>query len=166
MQEQGVCVSQYCFSSFRTSDFGQLSTDLNICRENLHVFTQNGFEFRDAEGDGELLLSGVPYSKNTAFGKADVQELAQLLMEGHGSVQKDTKSTQRTAINVSEKLPRPTRQALSQNVEQAHHVACLLPGPKLEMMLSAGRLSSHLDLNKTLFGASAYTHFILSSCKS
>ena len=75
----------------------------------MHVFTQNGFEFKDAE-EGELLLSGVPYSKNTAFGKADVQELAQLLMEGHGSVQKDPRSTQRSAVNVSEKLPRPTRQ--------------------------------------------------------
>ncbi len=74
----------------------------------MHVFTQNGFEFRDAEG-GELLLSGVPYSKNTAFGKADVQELAQLLMEGHSTVQNSMKSTQRTAVNVSEKLPRPTR---------------------------------------------------------
>lgn len=75
----------------------------------MHVFTQNGFEFKDSD-EGELLLSGVPYSRNTAFGKADVQELAQLLMEGHGVLQKDAaKSSQRSAVNVSEKLPRPTR---------------------------------------------------------
>lgn len=76
----------------------------------MHVFTQNGFEFKEAEG-GELLLSGVPYSKNTSFGKADVQELAQLLMEDHGTVQKDiAQGSQRASVNVSEKLPRPTRQ--------------------------------------------------------
>lgn len=73
----------------------------------MHIFTQNGFEFKDS--DGELMLSGVPYSKNTAFGRADVQELAQLLLDGHGIVQKEVKGSQRAAVGVSEKLPRPTR---------------------------------------------------------
>ena len=75
----------------------------------MHVFTQNGFEFKDSE-DGELLLSGVPYSRNTSFGRADVQELAQLLLEGHGTVQKDAaRDSQRASVGVSNKLPRPTR---------------------------------------------------------
>ena len=84
-----------------------------VCRENMHIFTQNGFEFKDS-GQGDLMLSGVPYSKNQTFGKADVQELAQLLMDGHGAAPDEASNpasgaSQRTAVNVSDRIPRPTR---------------------------------------------------------
>ena len=76
----------------------------------MHVFTQNGFEFKNAP-DGDLLLTGIPYSKNTAFGKADVQELAQILLEGSVPVAKkdEGSGTPGGAINVSDNLPRPSR---------------------------------------------------------
>jgi len=76
----------------------------------MHVFTQNGFEFKDAP-NGDLLLTGIPYSKNTAFGKADVQELAQILLEGSVPVAKGESGpgTPGSAISVSDNLPRPSR---------------------------------------------------------
>lgn len=79
----------------------------------MHIFTQNGFEFKDSES-GELLLSGVPYSRNQTFGRADVQELAQLLMDSHSTEQKKTvestaDTSQRASVNVSDRIPRPTR---------------------------------------------------------
>ena len=76
----------------------------------MHVFTQNGFEFKDAP-NGDLLLTGIPYSKNTAFGKADVQELAQILLEGSVPVARTDSGTPGGAINVSDNLPRPSRLA-------------------------------------------------------
>jgi hypothetical protein len=72
----------------------------------MHIFTQNGFEFKES-ANGELLLTGIPYSKNTAFGKADVQELAQILLEGTMPVAKG--SCDSNIVSVSDNLPRPSR---------------------------------------------------------
>ena len=83
-----------------------------LCREHSAIFAQNGFEFKEGP-DGSLLLSGVPYSKNMTFDKADVQELAQLLHEGSTPVpiskQAQNDAIQRVPVNVSDKLVRPSR---------------------------------------------------------
>ena len=50
-------------------------------RENLEVFRTNGFDFADDDG-GRLQLTGVPFSRNTTFGAADVRELVALLDAG------------------------------------------------------------------------------------
>ena len=80
----------------------------------MHIFTLNGFEFKDAP-NGDLLLTGIPYSKNTAFGKADVQELAQILLEGRVPVAKTDAGSGAPGgtINVSDNLPRPSRRAIT-----------------------------------------------------
>jgi len=91
----------------------------------MHVFTQNGFEFKDA-ANGDLLLTGIPYSKNTAFGKADVQELAQILLEGSVPVAKG--STDGGTVSVSDNLPRPSRSPLPSHTPAPTHpplVDCL-----------------------------------------
>ena len=51
---------------------------MEIVREKLHVFAQNGFDVRE-QGNGQLSLAAVPFSRNTTFGKDDVLELVGLL---------------------------------------------------------------------------------------
>ncbi|KAI3431618.1 hypothetical protein D9Q98_004667 [Chlorella vulgaris] len=51
-------------------------------RDNLEVFTRNGFDFCDDTATGRLRLSAVPFSKNTTFGAGDVLELVTLLDSG------------------------------------------------------------------------------------
>lgn len=50
-------------------------------REAAEVVRQNGFDFREG-GNGQLLLTAVPFSKDIMFGPTDVQELSQLLRSG------------------------------------------------------------------------------------
>lgn len=45
------------------------------------MMQRNGFAMEEAS-DGQLRLTAVPFSKNIIFGARDVQELAQLLLEG------------------------------------------------------------------------------------
>lgn len=52
-------------------------------QEHLDVFQSNGFEFREDE-EGRLLLTAVPFSKQTVFGAEDVLELVHLLGGGAG----------------------------------------------------------------------------------
>ncbi|PRW39172.1 mismatch repair endonuclease PMS2 [Chlorella sorokiniana] len=61
-------------------------TEALTVRDNLEVFRQNGFEFRDEPGTGRLLLTAVPFSKNITFGPADVAELVSLLDSGAAPV--------------------------------------------------------------------------------
>lgn len=51
----------------------------NILLDNIHIFNANGFEFEIGE---EIKLKTVPISKNTIFGKSDVDELLHILNEG------------------------------------------------------------------------------------
>ena len=56
--------------------------EVEIVRENLSVFTQNGFDIRE-QGNGQLCLAAVPFSRNVTFSKDDVLELVGLLSK-HG----------------------------------------------------------------------------------
>lgn len=55
-------------------------------QQHADVFRANGFEFEEVQEPGELApklrLTAVPFSKNTTFGVADVQELLALLDGG------------------------------------------------------------------------------------
>ncbi|KAK9789027.1 hypothetical protein WJX73_005134 [Symbiochloris irregularis] len=57
------------------------ATEALVIRDNMELMRQNGFDIADGE-DGALCLTAVPFSRNTTFGASDVQELAQLLLEG------------------------------------------------------------------------------------
>ena len=76
----------------------------------MHVFALNGFEITEGP-DNSLQLSAVPFSKNTTFDRTDVQELVQILTHsGVPPSQREASSaTQRLALNVHGKLPRPSR---------------------------------------------------------
>ena len=50
-------------------------------RDEMEVIRQNGFDIQET-AEGQLQLTAVPFSKNITFGARDVQELAQLLLEG------------------------------------------------------------------------------------
>eukprot|EP00899_Mesostigma_viride_P017850 jgi/Mesvir1/26066/Mv06792-RA.1 len=60
-----------------------------LLKANMHTFRANGFQFvelpapsaggEEPTGRSQLCLTSVPYSKNTVFGVADVQELLALL---------------------------------------------------------------------------------------
>ena len=73
----------------------------------MDIFSKNGFELEDKEG--RLFLKGVPYSQNVSFGAADVQELAQLLNEAAPSVDREKQMQSQRAVNVSDRIPRPSR---------------------------------------------------------
>lgn len=45
------------------------------------MFRTNGFDFVEG-AEGRLLLAGVPFSRGTTFGAADVRELVALLDAG------------------------------------------------------------------------------------
>ena len=47
----------------------------------MDIIKRNGFDIQETS-DGRLFLTAVPFSKNITFGARDVQELAQLLLEG------------------------------------------------------------------------------------
>ena len=51
----------------------------NILLDNIHIFNANGFEFEIGE---EIKLKTIPMSRNTIFGKSDVDELLHILNEG------------------------------------------------------------------------------------
>lgn len=59
----------------------------SILLDNMSVFQANGFEFEINEED--IKLKTIPISKNTVFGKSDVEELLHILNEG-GDVQGGT----------------------------------------------------------------------------
>ena len=81
-------------------------------REQREVFHQNGFDFVEGP-DSNLLLAGVPFSKNMTFDKADVQELAHLLHDGAAApATQAVPASQRGPVNVSDRIPRPTRSLL------------------------------------------------------
>merc|ERR1719192_1086275 len=56
----------------------------NILLDNIHIFNANGFEFEIGD---EIKLKTVPISKNTIFGKSDVDELLHILNEGSALAQ-------------------------------------------------------------------------------
>ena len=47
--------------------------------ENMNIFKANGFEFEVNEED--IKLKTIPISKNTVFGKSDIEELLHILNE-------------------------------------------------------------------------------------
>ena len=51
----------------------------SILLDNLNIFNANGFEFEVGE---EIRLKTIPISRNTIFGKSDVDELLHILNEG------------------------------------------------------------------------------------
>ena len=51
----------------------------SILLDNIEIFNANGFEFEIGE---EIKLKTIPMSKNTIFGKSDVDELLHLINEG------------------------------------------------------------------------------------
>ena len=51
----------------------------SILLDNIHIFNANGFEFEIGE---EIKLKTIPMSRNTIFGKSDVDELLHILNEG------------------------------------------------------------------------------------
>ncbi|BDA44213.1 probable mismatch repair endonuclease PMS2 [Coccomyxa sp. Obi] len=51
-----------------------------ILRDKMSIFHANGFDFK--EDEGQVLLTAVPFSKDTIFGVEDVQELLHLIMSG------------------------------------------------------------------------------------
>ena len=59
--------------------------EVEIVREKLHVFAQNGFDIREM-GNGQLSLAAVPFSKNVTFSKDDVLELVGLLSNDGGGM--------------------------------------------------------------------------------
>ena len=59
--------------------------EVEIVREKLHVFAQNGFDIREV-GNGQLALAAVPFSKNVTFSKDDVLELVGLLSNDGGGM--------------------------------------------------------------------------------
>ena len=54
-----------------------------LCRQEQHIFTANGFSFKELE-DGQVQLTAVPFSKEVVFGPQDVHELLHLLGHGDG----------------------------------------------------------------------------------
>ena len=48
--------------------------------DNMSIFTANGFEFEI--NDEDIKLKTIPLSKNTVFGKSDIEELLHILNEG------------------------------------------------------------------------------------
>lgn len=48
----------------------------------MDVFRRNGFDFAEDPESGALLLSAVPFSRNTTFGVEDVSELVGRLRAG------------------------------------------------------------------------------------
>lgn len=59
-----MCSSKHCFAS--------------LLRDKMEIFEANGFGFKEDE-DGQLLLTAVPFSKDTVFGLQDVQVLQPFL---------------------------------------------------------------------------------------
>ena len=59
----------------------------SLLLDNLETFQANGFEFEISEED--IRLKTIPMSKNTIFGKSDIEELLHILNEG-GEVQGGT----------------------------------------------------------------------------
>ena len=55
-----------------------------VRRQEKHVFSANGFDFKQLE-DGQVQLTAVPFSKETVFGPQDVHELLHLLSHGQGN---------------------------------------------------------------------------------
>lgn len=55
-----------------------------MCREKKDIFQANGFDFKE-DSEGRLLLTAVPYSKDTVFGMQDIQELLHLLISRHSA---------------------------------------------------------------------------------
>ena len=51
----------------------------SILLDNIHIFNANGFEFEIGE---DIKLKTIPMSRNTIFGKSDVDELLHILNEG------------------------------------------------------------------------------------
>ena len=49
--------------------------------DNMNIFKANGFEFDINEE--EIRLKTIPISKNTVFGKPDIEELLHILNEGN-----------------------------------------------------------------------------------
>lgn len=88
---------------------------MEIVREKLHVFAQNGFDVRE-QGNGQLSLAAVPFSRNTTFGKDDVLELVGLLSnDGTGM---NSQAIHMLGRNTPSALPlqRPSRYSHKVNV--------------------------------------------------
>ena len=55
-----------------------------VIRENIEAFQKSGFDFKENEETGRLLLSAVPFSKGITFGADDVLEMVGMLHSGEG----------------------------------------------------------------------------------
>lgn len=75
-------------------------------RDHLEIIRRNGFDIDTSEG--QLRLTAVPFSKNITFGARDVQELAQLLLEGGHAPQASGRDDPRASMLTSQAL-RPSR---------------------------------------------------------
>ncbi|KAJ7520122.1 hypothetical protein O6H91_20G067500 [Diphasiastrum complanatum] len=92
-----------------------------VITSHLETFRQNGFDFveyEDALPGQRLRLSGVPFSKNTTFGAADVQELVSLLSDEYTPSKAlaskiyekpDDQALSHTNQSISTSLIRPSR---------------------------------------------------------
>ncbi|ODN04620.1 Mismatch repair endonuclease PMS2 [Orchesella cincta] len=61
----------------------------NIIIDNVHLFQKNGFDFiisPDEEPTKRVKLSKIPYSKNTEFGKSDIEELIFMMEDASDKV--------------------------------------------------------------------------------
>lgn len=81
------------------------------CRDNRDIFHVNGFDFRE-DDEGQLLLTAVPFSKDTVFGVQDVQELLHLIMTGSSAafqMSSQFRSTAKDSSAMPTKVVRPSR---------------------------------------------------------
>ena len=74
-------------------------------REKKDIFQANGFDFRE-DCEGRLLLTAVPYSKDTVFGMQDIQELLHLLISRHSA---PFQMSSQVAGGNTSKVVRPSR---------------------------------------------------------
>eukprot|EP00892_Ulva_mutabilis_P000644 jgi/Ulvmu1/10580/UM065_0034.1 len=63
-------------------DLGLPAVDNITIRENMDVFTQNGFGFVECVDTGSMKLISVPFSKGTSFGIDDVHEMIGMIYNG------------------------------------------------------------------------------------
>lgn len=76
----------------------------------MSIFHANGFDFK--EDEGQVLLTAVPFSKDTILGVEDVQELLHLIMSGSpAAFQMGTQSLSsgRDPSEQAAKVVRPSR---------------------------------------------------------
>ncbi len=76
----------------------------------MSIFHANGFDFK--EDEGQVLLTAVPFSKDTIFGVEDVQELLHLIMSGSPAAFQMSTQASSSGKDLSEqaaKVVRPSR---------------------------------------------------------